>query len=564
MNDSHKRCRHEASRQESTPVSFSPHQSLQSRPKASSRMPQPLDPATRPNSSLTPLGKSSASTEITKWEVDYIPLIVSDQNNCFTGTETEICQEINLAAFINNKAARSNKKWKSDPSKRVYLPRDFNVNTPVYRRTVLSPVIARACAQAGFGITMKGWEKGLQAIRFVCNRNRKGGGGASISANGVKKRKTPAVPSNAKPSRSPTPEQPGSDNEDDNDDKGSADGKKRNRYVPPRIRPTATEEVCPFSFYIYWEAAPTAATSSEQDKRTADDVSEKGRWFIVNNGAGCCVHMGHARKPTSEIRIKKGNVQSSGLEHNGGTHPIMALLPTLSSSPPIPGEPLLKRQPRGQGVKEKGGQLKVWLPSTTTSTTRASPATTITSTSLSAVVDTSATISSVKVDHPDDTMSTNSTCPSESSEDDEDTVANAPSEGNTQNTSLLMARQRQSQSNTPENISPVTDKTSAARKHIQSLAVASPQETKLKDSSKQQSATLEDNKIPIIRLEQRSELQLGQVPSGVFELLMPLYQEMACLVATNPEKAHYAVAQLQEIVEHLRKSENRTEPKPGH
>lgn len=55
---------------------------------------------------------------------------------------------------------------------RQYLPNHFNINTHSLRREQSIPFIAKACAQSGFKVSTKGWEKPWQKIRFFCQHSR--------------------------------------------------------------------------------------------------------------------------------------------------------------------------------------------------------------------------------------------------------------------------------------------------------------------------------------------------------------------------------------------------------
>ena len=76
---------------------------------------------------------------------------------------------VNLADFIGT-GMRSNR---DDNCKhlRQYLPRRFNSNSPSSRKEQVIPFIAVACAQAGFKVASKGWEKAFNKLRFFCQHS---------------------------------------------------------------------------------------------------------------------------------------------------------------------------------------------------------------------------------------------------------------------------------------------------------------------------------------------------------------------------------------------------------
>ena len=85
------------------------------------------------------------------------------------GDSDESIRTVNLADFIGT-GMRSNR---DDNCKhlRQYLPRRFNINSPSSRKEHVIPFIAVACAQAGFKVASKGWEKASNKLRFFCQHS---------------------------------------------------------------------------------------------------------------------------------------------------------------------------------------------------------------------------------------------------------------------------------------------------------------------------------------------------------------------------------------------------------
>lgn len=481
--------------------------------------PPPLDPAPQPQE------EEPEQHAQLKWEVEYIPLLVSDQN---WNTGEEKLREINLAEFINNKSARSNKKWKSDPTKRLYLPREYSTNTPLYRRTVFAPVIARACAQAGFGITMKGWEKGLQAIRFVCNRNRKGGSSSAASNGGVD---SPCcMPVNSKPdiaSKNPsTPTSAASSGPKVSSAK--TDGKKkRKRYVPPRIRPTASEEVCPFSFYVYWEPAQ-------------DDDDTKGRWFIVNNGAGCCVHMGHPRKLPSEIRIKNDGAAPSN--SNSATN-------TPNSRSSKTKQRRKRRQPKDEDSVEDMMTLKPAVPR-------------------SSAVKANGKGKPSEISHKEaSSSSTDSIDDDDRHKKDASAKVNGMGVVGLKRCNSLGSTDASAVSTSTEEVG---DDDVLPRSNENGVSLSEfPSDRQLLNGHGQNHMLVMEPMTQQRRTELQRRLDQGTRNGAIngnadnnyngnngdpaFELLLPLYKELTGLVSTDPDRVQFAMTQLQDVVTQLRR-----------
>ena len=98
-----------------------------------------------------------------EWETEWIPIEVQIKN----AGDTHI---VNLADFIGV-GFRGNR---DDNCKelRQYLLNHFSSNTSSSRREELIPFIAQACAQSGFKVSTKGWEKAWKKIRFFCQHSR--------------------------------------------------------------------------------------------------------------------------------------------------------------------------------------------------------------------------------------------------------------------------------------------------------------------------------------------------------------------------------------------------------
>ena len=78
------------------------------------------------------------------------------------GDGDESIRTVNLADFIGT-GMRSNR---DDNCKhlRQYLPRRLNSNSPSSRKEQVIPFIAVACAQTGFKVASKGWEKAFNKL----------------------------------------------------------------------------------------------------------------------------------------------------------------------------------------------------------------------------------------------------------------------------------------------------------------------------------------------------------------------------------------------------------------
>ena len=57
----------------------------------------------------------------------------------------------------------------------------------------------------------------------------------------------------------------------------------------------SSNETCPFCFNVYWD------TGME-------------RWYICENGTGCCKHVGHPEKQEAEVKQMAKDVKEEELE----------------------------------------------------------------------------------------------------------------------------------------------------------------------------------------------------------------------------------------------------------
>jgi hypothetical protein len=83
------------------------------------------------------------------------------------GNHKEETHIVNLADFIG--VGIWGNRDRNCKELRQYLPSRFNINTNSFRREQLIPFIAKACAQSGFKVSTKGWEKPWQKNRFFAN-----------------------------------------------------------------------------------------------------------------------------------------------------------------------------------------------------------------------------------------------------------------------------------------------------------------------------------------------------------------------------------------------------------
>ena len=182
---------------------------------------------------------------------------------------------VNLADFIGT-GMRSNR---DDNCKhlRQYLPRRFNSNSPSSRKEQVIPFIAVACAQAGFKVASKGWEKAFNKLRFFCQHSRAHDDKKVLLRN--------------------------NDNENENDNNHNNQFKSSCRSSK-RIRPSAAnkESICPFAFSLYWEP----------NDGLEDNVA--GRWYFCADGTGCKSHEGHQKKDPADVRLSYHTVPPLELE----------------------------------------------------------------------------------------------------------------------------------------------------------------------------------------------------------------------------------------------------------
>jgi len=145
------------------------------------------------------------------------------------GDGDDSIRTVNLADFIGT-GMRSNR---DDNCKhlRQYLPRRFNSNSPSSRKEHVIPFIAVACAQAGFKVASKGWEKASNKLRFFCQHSRAHDDKKDLLRNKI------------------------DDNDNDNennDDNNNIIQYKSSGRSSKRIRPSAAnkESICPFAFSL--------------------------------------------------------------------------------------------------------------------------------------------------------------------------------------------------------------------------------------------------------------------------------------------------------------------------
>jgi hypothetical protein len=98
-----------------------------------------------------------------QWETEFLPIEVQVMHE-------ETTRIVNMADFIGV-GIRGNRD-NNCKELRQYLPNHFSTNTHSFRREQLIPFIAKACAQSGFKVSTKGWEKSWQKIRFFCQHSR--------------------------------------------------------------------------------------------------------------------------------------------------------------------------------------------------------------------------------------------------------------------------------------------------------------------------------------------------------------------------------------------------------
>ena len=188
------------------------------------------------------------------------------------GDGDDSIRTVNLADVIGT-GMRSNQ---DDNCKhlRQYLPRRFNSNSPSSRKEHVIPFIAVACAQAGFKVASKGWEKASNKLRFFCQHSRAHDNKKDLLRNKI--------------------DDNDNDNENNNDDNNINQYKSSGRSSK-RIRPSAAnkESICPFAFSLYWE--PNDGLN--------DNVA--GRWYFCADGTGCKSHEGHQKRTLrmSDCRI---------------------------------------------------------------------------------------------------------------------------------------------------------------------------------------------------------------------------------------------------------------------
>jgi hypothetical protein len=202
------------------------------------------------------------------------------EGEVLVGDSDESIRIVNLADFIGT-GMRSNR---DDNCKhlRQYLPRRFNSNSPSSRKEQVIPFIALACAQAGFKVASKGWEKAYNKLRFFCQHSRAHDDKKDLLRNNIDD----------------------NDNENENDDNNNSNQSKSSSRSSKRIRPSAAnkESICPFAFSLYWEP----------NDGLEDDVA--GRWYFCADGTGCKSHEGHQKKEPADVRLSYHTVPQLELE----------------------------------------------------------------------------------------------------------------------------------------------------------------------------------------------------------------------------------------------------------
>jgi hypothetical protein len=84
-----------------------------------------------------------------KWSTSSIMLDV-----CMSLNSPETV-EYNFGETIGRNTARGPRK----KAVRLYLPPEYNQNSPIFREKTLAPLLSRACAREGFSVVIKGWEE---------------------------------------------------------------------------------------------------------------------------------------------------------------------------------------------------------------------------------------------------------------------------------------------------------------------------------------------------------------------------------------------------------------------
>jgi hypothetical protein len=100
------------------------------------------------------------------WSASYIMLDVCKSLN---SPETV---EYNFGGTIGRNTAPGPRKKAVQPVQ-LYLPPEYNQNSPNFREKNLAPLFSHACARQGFSVVIKGWDKDRQCLRFRCQRGRK-------------------------------------------------------------------------------------------------------------------------------------------------------------------------------------------------------------------------------------------------------------------------------------------------------------------------------------------------------------------------------------------------------
>jgi hypothetical protein len=133
-----------------------------------------------------------------------------------------------------------------------------HVNTEEFRKKHLMPILVNACAKAGFVVTMKGWDKKRNAVRFFCKRAR------------IFKSQS---------------------------EKHNKDENMSSRRTTNTARPQTEDEKCPFAFSVLWQDPP----KNHQELETV-----QWGWYIGlsknTKGLGNAQHFGHFKMKPDEVK----------------------------------------------------------------------------------------------------------------------------------------------------------------------------------------------------------------------------------------------------------------------
>jgi hypothetical protein len=93
----------------------------------------------------------------------------------------DVCKSLNLPETVEYNFGGTIGRNTPGPRKKavqpvqLYLPPEYNQNSPIFREKTLAPLFSHACAKQGFSVVIKGWDKGTgrQCLVFRCQRGRK-------------------------------------------------------------------------------------------------------------------------------------------------------------------------------------------------------------------------------------------------------------------------------------------------------------------------------------------------------------------------------------------------------